>query len=179
MEKSWCLVLLPSWRPFLLEVVVAVESVDVCAVPVAIRHVTWALSTSEEHGRLDVEVTPSVQQWRDVIPEFTHTGFSAGAERSSRWSMFGQWWERLRGEIIDSDDPDVEQLGEMPRRSGHGPCHDKDGHCASESGPVGDGCDCVVTDKRRVPVFTLGDDEVLWLATERGSPCDHVGFEPE
>jgi len=44
---------------------------------------------------------------------------------------------------------------------------------------MGDGRNGLATDKRGVPVFTLGDDEVVRLITQRISLSDDIGFEPE
>jgi hypothetical protein len=107
-------VLLEKWGttslvPLLSKVVVSVESVDVLVVPFSIRDVTWTTATSEEHRRLNVEITPSVQQLRNVISEFAHARLSTSTEGSPRWSVFGQWWQRLLGEIVDGEDSDVAQ----------------------------------------------------------------------
>jgi len=41
---------------------------------------------------------------------------------------------------------------------------------------MGDSLDGVMTDKGRLPVFTLDDEEVVWILTEGRSACDDVGL---
>ena len=101
------------------EVVISVVCTDVLVAAVSIWHVTRTTPTSKEHRRRDVEVTPSLQQRQHMISEFTHTGLSTGAERSPRRTMFRERWKRLLGKVVDSEDSDIEQLGERPCGSGH------------------------------------------------------------
>ncbi len=107
------------------EVGVNTATGDVLIAPHSLRRVTRGLPTRDEHRRLNVEITPSVQQRRNVIPGFAHARLAVSVDRSPRWSVFGRWWERLLDDVIDDDNPHVEQLGGIPRRSGHVTCDDK------------------------------------------------------
>lgn len=91
LEDQWQLS--PRYSP---EVVVSVAGIDVLVVALSVRHVTRALpTTTVEHRRLDVEVTPSTNQLGNGIAESAHPGLTTSAERSPRRSMFGQGWQRL------------------------------------------------------------------------------------
>ena len=107
------------------EVGVNTATGDVLIAPYSLRRVTRGLPTRDEHRRLNVEITPSVQQRRNVIPGFAHARLAVSVDRSPRWSVFGRWWERLLDDVIDDDNPHVEQLGGIPRRGGHVICDDK------------------------------------------------------
>ncbi len=107
------------------EVGVNTATGDVLIAPHSLRRVTRGLPTRDEHRRLNVEITPSVQQRRNVIPGFAHARLAVSVDRSPRWSVFGRWWERLLDDVIDDDNPHVEQLGGISRRSGHVTCDDK------------------------------------------------------
>ena len=84
------------------------------------------------HPAKNTDAFLSVQQRRNVLSKFTHAWLSAGSEWSSRWTMVGQWRERLLGEIVNSDGPHVEQLGEVSRWNGYAPRHNTHGHRASK-----------------------------------------------
>ena len=89
------------------EVVVGVVRVDVRIVPFPIRDVTRASPSTDEHRRLEVEIAESVQQIRQGIAKFAHTGFSTGVESSCGRPVCGQGWKRPLGEVINGDDPYV------------------------------------------------------------------------
>lgn len=82
-------------------------------------------------------------------------------------------------ETPSGDDMNTKLLREVPGTGTHVARDRENGQCPRKGGPECDCFDGVALDGCFVPVFTLGDEEIIGLVAEFISPSNHVGLEPK